>query len=163
MDAPGTLVHGRCPEEKKVTVTLTFDYAVTGKPLITNSSQVWEPGTPDYQLCAPRLGCHPPADHCAREWIAETVYGLDTPQHSFVSTVHCDQTWLVLEINRNAAVCGAGGRPGCSAPPDTTRYFLRWETHGWRVLAGSRDAGCPTVVASEPGFPVQLCDLPAPS
>ncbi|HEY7222927.1 MAG TPA: hypothetical protein VH561_04825 [Micromonosporaceae bacterium] len=160
VDAPGSLIYGHCPGLKIVTATLHFDYVVAGLPLTTNNSQSWDPATPDYRLCDPVLGCHPPADHCARVWTNLAVFDLDTPQHSYVNTVHCDQTWLVLQIDRNAGACGAG-RPACSVPPATVRYFLRWDDR-WRLVASSQSAGCPEAVVGEPGFPVPVCDgLPA--
>jgi len=151
-----------CDEYRSVSVTVSFDMVVSGRVLVLNNSQTWEliDGA-DYQLCAERLGCHPPADRCDRAWIDELLFQADTPQHTYTNTVHCDQTWLVLEINTNAGACGAG-RPGCSAPPNTRRVFYEWRDR-WVAIAGGQDAGCPAELDDYPAFPTEVCaGLPAP-
>ncbi|MGC9666730.1 hypothetical protein ACNTMW_09255 [Planosporangium sp. 12N6] len=64
-----------------------------------------------------------------------------------------------MEINTGAANCpprdGAG--PTCTAPSNTTRWFLRFSGAGWEVIAGSRRAGCTDVQVREPAFPARLC------
>lgn len=149
-----------CSDLEVVTVALTFDIPVAGKPLVIDL-RVWQPGTPDYRLCDEHLGCDPPADHCDRGWIDDATSGQDLPQHTYVHTLYCDQSWLVLEININAGACGAG-RPGCSAPPNTRRVYYAWEKR-WTVIAGGREAGCPDSLAQYPEFPRAVCvDLPPP-
>jgi hypothetical protein len=160
-DAPGNETVGRCPEMQVITVTLTFELPVAGKPLVIDL-RTWEPGTPDYRLCDEHLGCVPPDDHCDRAWIDEGTADQDLPQHTYVDTVYCDQSWLVLEINTNAGACGAG-RPGCSAPPNTRRVFYAWDDR-WVAIAGGQEAGCPEALAQYPEFPRAVCaELPAPS
>ena len=152
---------GACPNWETVTVTLTFEIPVAGKPLAIDL-RLWEPGTPDYRLCDEILGCHPPEDHCDRAWIDQAAADQDVPQHTYIHTVYCDQSWLVLEINTNAGACGAG-RPGCSAPPNTRRVFYGWDDR-WVSIAGGREAGCPEALAEHPDFPLAVCaDLPAPA
>jgi hypothetical protein len=161
VDSPRSLVYGACPQRASVTAVLRFEMVVAGKPLSVNTDQLWDPGDPDYRRCPDILGCHPPADHCARVWIDELVSHMDVPRHSYLHTVHCDQSWLVLDVDTSAGACGAG-RPGCSAPPHFTRYFLRFDG-AWKEITGSRRAGCVDVLAREPAFPKAFCaDLGAP-
>lgn len=160
-DSPRNMVVGGCPQRASVTVVLRFEMVAAGKPLSINSSQLWDPGDPDYRLCPAILGCHPPPDHCDRTWIDEAVSHMDVPRHSYLDSVHCDQSWLVLDINTNAGACGAG-RPGCSAPPSVTRWFLRFD-EGWREITGTRRGGCVDVLDREPAFPTAFCaDLTDP-
>jgi hypothetical protein len=65
--------------------------------------------------------------------VRAAIAGLDVPRNSYHNVEHCDQTSLVLTIDVNSTACGAGGRPGCSAPPDVHRYSLRWTPGGWRL------------------------------
>jgi hypothetical protein len=160
-DSPANDVRGGCPDRKTATAVLTFEMAVAGKPLSINTSQLWDPGDPDYRLCPEHLGCHPPDDHCDRTWIDEAITHMDVPRHSYLDTVHCDQTWLVLDINTNAGACGAG-RPDCTAPPSVTRWFFHFDER-WQEVGGTRRAGCADVLAREPRFPTSFCsDLAAP-
>jgi hypothetical protein len=159
-DSPRSLVFGGCPLRTSTTAVLRFEMVVAGKPLTINSIQFWDPGDPDYRLCPEHLGCHPPDDHCDRIWIDEAITHMDVPRHSYLDTKHCDQSWLVLDINTNAGACGAG-RPDCTAPPNITRWFFRF-TDRWTLIGGTRRAGCDDVLTREPAFPPTFCDLAAP-
>jgi hypothetical protein len=161
-DSPSNDVTNGCPTRQAVSTVLTFEYVVAGKPLNLNVGQLWDPGDPDYRLCPELLGCHPPADHCDRTWIDEAISHMDVPRHSYLNTRTCDQTWLVIDINTNAGACGAG-RPGCTAPPSITRWFLHFDER-WREVTGTRRAGCVDVLAREPAFPPTFCEnLAAPN
>jgi hypothetical protein len=89
---------------------------------------------------------------------------MDVPRNSAYSVEHCDPRWLVMTVDVNSTACGAGGRPGCSAPPNVRRYFLRYDGQGhWTVFAGSVEAGCGRVLDYEPAFPREVCaNLKAP-
>jgi hypothetical protein len=60
-------------------------------------------------------------------------------------------------LGAGRTACGAGGRPGCSAPPSVSRYFLRFTAPGWRVVARTAAGGCRAVLAVAPDFPRALC------
>jgi hypothetical protein len=74
-----------------------------------------------------------------------------------MSSEYCDQQWMVLTVDVNAAACGAGGRPGCSAEPKVTRYFLRFDSY-WRVIAFTTSGGCTAVKARASDFPDSICE-----
>ena len=149
-----------CPDRATAVVTLTSPSPI-GDRIVVLNQQAWAPDGDSYRRCDPTLGCDPPADHCASAWMDQATGGLDIPRHSARRVEFCDGAWLVITIDVNAAVCGAEPRPGCSAPADITRYFLRFDTR-WQVLATTRAAGCAAVLAVEPTFPIAVCErLPA--
>lgn len=152
---------GGCPDNTPATVPLTVPDPLGTRVLVVNE-QAWAPTGGAYRRCAPDVGCDPPADHCDPSWELAAFNGLDVPRHAYRSFDHCDQQWLVMTVDLNGGACGAGGRPGCSAPPSVTRYFLRFVA-GWQVLAQTRSGGCAAVLAAEPTFPTALCEhLTAP-
>lgn len=103
----------------------------------------------------------PPTDRCDSSWVLAAMERMDVPRNSARDVEGCDGSRLVMTVDVNSTACGAGGRPGCSAPPDVARYFLRFD-EGWHVFARTRAAGCAAAVAVEPEFPRALCaDLPA--
>ncbi len=153
-------VVGGCPEKAAAVATLTAPQPI-GERIVVLNQQAWAPEGSGYRRCDPELGCHPPADHCDPAWIRAAISELDVPRHSYWNTEHCDAGWLIVTVDVNSSACGAGGRPGCSAPPAVTRYFLRFDTR-WRVVAGTTAAGCAAVLRAEPSFPRNLCErLPA--
>ncbi len=156
IDSARSHVQGACPGRETLTWTLTVPTPVTGKAVMFNTDDLWAPDDGGYRRCDDQLGCHPPADHCSPVWLDAVVSRMDVPRHSFRDTRHCDQRWLVMDINVNAGQCGAGPRPGCSVPPSVTRWFLRFD-NGWRELTGSRRPGCADVREVEPRFPTRIC------
>jgi hypothetical protein len=67
-----------------------------------------------------------------------------------------------MKVDANSAACGAGGRPGCSAPPSVTRYFLRFK-NGWEQFTLTKTGGCDVVRAADRIFPPALCRDLAPT
>jgi len=61
-----------------------------------------------------------------------------------------------MTVDVNTAACGAGGRPGCSAPPNVSRYYLRFG-NGWQVIVVTTTGGCAAVMARASDFPAELC------
>lgn len=154
---------GGCPQQAPAAVALTAAGPLAGRDIVLNSMSTWTAGQPGYRRCDSQLGCRPPADHCDPTWVIAAVSGMDVPQHSSRDVLHCDRSWLIMEINTSAGACGPveGQRPSCSAPPRITRWFLRFD-NGWHTVAGTRRAGCRDVRAAEPAFPERLCrGLPA--
>jgi hypothetical protein len=150
-----------CSQTVTATVTLTTADPIGTRPIVVNH-QSWALRDGVYARCAADIGCTPPADHCDAAWILAAFNGLDVPRHAGRSVEHCDQTWMIMKVNLNTAVCGAEPRPGCSAPPSVVRFFLRFQDGWWRYLAQTRSGGCAAVLATEPTFPQTLCtDLPA--
>jgi hypothetical protein len=154
-DSANVQTYGVCPTTAIATVTLTMPDPIGDRPLAIDE-RVWTPDGTGYRQCDVNLGCNPPADHCAQQWIQQARSGLDVPQHGFTKAEHCDQSWLILTVDANTAVCGAGGRPGCSAPPNVTRYFLRFD-NGWRYIISTTTGGCAAVKAKAADFPEGLC------
>ncbi|MEV6597578.1 hypothetical protein AB0M36_12010 [Actinoplanes sp. NPDC051346] len=65
----------------------------------------------------------------------------------------------MLDIDTAAGACGpvdGGTRPGCTAEPRVSRYFLRFD-RGWKTVDRSKGAGCAGVHAVAPEFPTALC------
>ncbi|MEN3307047.1 MAG: hypothetical protein V7603_3249 [Micromonosporaceae bacterium] len=149
-------VVGGCPAAAPGVATLRAPGPVGDRVVVLNQ-QAWAPDGPRYRRCDPVLGCAPPADHCDTTWVLAAVNGLDVPRNSARNIAHCDQAWLVLTLDVNSTACGAGGRPGCSAPPSVSRYFLRFTAPGWRVVARTAEGGCRAVLAVAPDFPRALC------
>ena len=154
-DSVKSQVYGACPTTTVATVTLTMPDPIGDRPL-TIDERAWAPDGAGYRQCPEYLGCDPPPDHCAQQWILQVRYGLDAPQHSGIRLEHCDQNWLVMTVDVNTAACGAGGRPGCSAPPNVSRYYLRFNS-GWQVIVVTTTGGCAAVMARAPDFPADLC------
>ena len=126
------------------------------------NQEAWKPDGDVYRKCDGTLGCDPPGDPCDPRLLHAVRDGMDVPRNSAYSVEHCDPRWLVMTINVNSTACGAGGRPGCSAPPSVRRYFLRYDGR-WTVIAASIDPGCGRLLEYEPAFPPEVCaNLPAP-
>jgi len=153
-------VEGACPDTTIATATLTMATPIGDRPLVLNQT-AWAPEGTGYRRCDPTLGCTPPADHCAVQWVDQATKELDIPAHSGRHGEYCDQSWMVMTIDVNTAACGAGGRPSCSASPSIARYFFRFET-AWLVVTRTREGGCAPVLAAAPDFPRSICEnLPA--
>jgi hypothetical protein len=158
-DSDRSQLVGGCPATVAATVTLTSASAsatAIGDRAVVLNQQAWALRGAVYGRCPADIGCTPPADHCAAGWTLAAFNGLDVPRHSARTVEHCDQTWLIMKVDVNSAACGAGGRPGCSAPPSVTRYFLRFR-NGWEQFAQTRKGGCDAVGAADPIFPEGLC------
>lgn len=161
-DSLTDLVRGACPSMVDTVVTLTAPHAIDTRDLTVNEQAAWTPAGSTYRTCPAEIGCHPPADHCAANWANAAASGTDSPAHSARVIEHCDQQWLILTLDGNGAACGAGGRPGCSAPPHVIRHFFRFD-NGWREVATTTDGGCTAVQAHVPSFPPELCADLAPT
>ncbi|MFY1673094.1 hypothetical protein ACN27G_24540 [Plantactinospora sp. WMMB334] len=152
---------GGCPTTAPGVARLTAPKPV-GDRIVVLNGQPWAPDGDGYRRCDPDLGCTPPADHCDTTWVLAAMKGMDVPRNSSRHVEECDGRWLVMTVNLNSTQCGAGGRPGCSAPPSVYRYFLRFEPAGWRTVARSAGPGCADVLKAAPDFPPALCrTLPA--
>jgi hypothetical protein len=157
----GASVHGACPGRAPAVVTLTAPGLLGDRILVLNQ-EAWKPDGDVYRKCDGALGCNPPSDPCDPRLLHAVRDGMDVPRNSAYTVEHCDPRWLVMTIDVNSTACGAGGRPGCSAPPSRHRYFLRYDGR-WTVIAESTTAGCDGVLAHEPTFPREVCaNLPAP-
>ncbi|MEO3742116.1 hypothetical protein [Plantactinospora sp. B5E13] len=152
---------GGCPTRTTRQVRLRAPKPI-GDRLVVLNQETWARQADGYRRCDPTVGCTPPADHCDPVWITAAVQGMDVPRNSARNTERCDGSWLVLTLDTNSAACGAGGRPGCEAPPSVHRYFLHWESNGWRIVVRTQGHGCGDVLAVRPDFPRKLCQyLPA--
>jgi hypothetical protein len=157
----GPVPAGACPSTAVATAKLTASAPIGNRVLSLNTHE-WKLSNGAYRECGEYSLCNPPADHCDGAWITITVNGLDVPAHSGRGIEHCDQKWLIMTVDVNSAQCGAGGRTGCSAPPNVTRYFLGWKPNGWEVITQTKAAGCGSVLTAVPNFPRDLCStLPA--
>jgi hypothetical protein len=158
MSPTGAASSGSCPAQGSATLTAT---APIGTRAVSLNQELWRRTGDGYARCDPDLGCSPPADHCAMAWTLKAFNGLDVPRHAARDIEYCDQQWLVMTVNVNAAACGAGGRPGCSAPPNVSRYVFRF-TGAWKLVTQSSTAGCARILAVAPDFPQDACkSLPA--
>jgi hypothetical protein len=154
----GSPTPGSCPATGTGTLTTT---APVGTRSLTINQQPWRLAGGGYWRCDTELGCAPSADHCDATWTLQAFNGLDVPRHAGRHIEHCDQQWLVMTVDVNSAACGAGGRPGCSAPPSVARYVFRFAT-AWVLAARTVTAGCAQIRAAVPEFPEQICaSLPA--
>ena len=153
-----------CAGWQTLSVTLTAQSPIGDRTIVLNHEQ-WAPGASGYHRCDSELGCNPPGDHCDQRWIDAAISRMDIPRHSGWSVEHCGDPWLVVSIDVNAGACGPeGGRPGCEAPPNVSRYFLRFGEWGWSTRTQTKSAGCDAVLAVEPTFPREVCEgLPVPS
>ncbi|MFC6019427.1 hypothetical protein ACFP2T_24865 [Plantactinospora solaniradicis] len=134
-----------------------------GNRVVVLNNEPWAPDGAGYRRCDPNLGCTPPADHCDSTWVLAAIKGMDVPRNSSRNVEACDGAWLVMTLNLNSTQCGAGGRPGCSAPPALYRYFMRFEEAGWRTILRTTAPGCADVLRVRADFPPALCrTLPAP-
>lgn len=151
-------VAGGCPGDWLAGVAiLTAPEPIGDREVMLNSQQVWIRDGAGFRRCG-SLGCQPPQDPCDPRWVHAVRDGLDVPRNSSYDVEHCGDGWLIMTVNLNSTACGAGGRPGCSAPPNIYRYFLRFETGAWRDVAVSREGGCDAVLKAEPAFPQDLCE-----
>jgi hypothetical protein len=158
MAQTGTPPSGSCPAQGTATLTTTEP---VGTRFLVLNQQPWRLAGDAYERCDAELGCAPPADHCDLTWTLKAFNGLDVPRHAGRHIEHCDQQWLVMTVDVNSAACGAGGRPGCSAPPSVARYVFRWAS-AWLVAVRTVAAGCAPILAAVPEFPRQICaSLPA--
>ncbi|GGM83024.1 hypothetical protein GCM10012275_62000 [Longimycelium tulufanense] len=146
---------------------------------------VWVADGESYRPCEKYLGCHPPEDHCAAEWIDKATFMSDVPikrLRSVRKVRACDGRWLILDINRNVGVCPPAegelprGIPPSSAAPTPTRTpipcqpgsriqrtLYRWTAEGWQHALIVAEGGCRQMQAAEPDLPIGLCDqLPPP-
>jgi hypothetical protein len=161
VSSAGAAVVGGCPERAPAVVTLTAPDPLGNRLLVLNQ-EAWKPDGGGYRRCDAALGCEPPSDPCDPGLLNAVRDGMDVPRNSAYSVEHCDPRWLVMSVDANSTACGAGGRPGCSAPPSVRRYFLRYDGR-WTVFASTTEAGCARVSEYEPAFPRRVCaDLPAP-
>jgi hypothetical protein len=159
-------VIGACPSRTTVELSLSTPGPLAGRRLSLGGTYPWVLRGNGYVHCQEFLGCDPPTDHCAPQWIDKAVFGLD------VSVKHirgvrtergCDGNWLVLDIDRSVGACQpVDGKSTCSVPADVTRFFLEWRSENWVQFAGTRQAGCADAKATRPDFPTALCEnLPA--
>ncbi|MEE6257590.1 RAD23 family protein [Plantactinospora sonchi] len=161
VDSARSGMTGGCPSRVTGEVRLRAPKPI-GDRLVVLNYEAWARQGAAYRRCDSTVGCTPPADHCDPTWVIAAVQGLDVPRNSARNTERCDGAWLVLTLDTNSTVCGAGGRPGCEAPPSVHRYFLHWQEGGWRTVTRTQDPGCGDVLARRPEFPRSLCqDLPA--
>jgi hypothetical protein len=161
VSSAGAAVVGGCPERAPAVVTLTAPNPLGDRLLVLNQ-EAWKPDGAGYRKCDGALGCDPPSDPCDPRLLNAVRDGMDVPRNSAYTVEHCEPRWLVMSVNLNSTACGAGGRPGCSAPPSVRRYFLRYDGR-WTVVVSTVGPGCADVLASEPAFPRQACaNLPAP-
>jgi hypothetical protein len=149
---------GGCPDRETAVATLTAPQPIGDRRVVLNQ-QIWalNPVGDGYRRCHEQLGCTPPADPCDPVWTRYAKDRMDVPRHSYYNVESCGGGWLVMTVDANSAACGAAPRPGCSAPPDTTRYFLRFDSE-WRIVAGSRTGGCDAVLKVDPSFPRERCE-----
>jgi len=156
-DSARSGVVGGCPTRAADVATLTAPEPVGDRVVVLNQ-QAWAPAGGGYRRCDADLGCHPPADHCDQTWILAAVKNLDAPRNSHRNVEVCDaRGWLVLTLDLNSTACGAAPRPGCSAPPAVTRYFLKFADR-WGLITQTTTGGCTAVQATEPAFPRELCE-----
>jgi hypothetical protein len=163
VSSAGAAIVGACPRPDRTpaVVTLTAPGPLGDRALVLNQ-EAWTPDGDGYRRCDRTLGCDPPRDPCDPRLLSAVRDGMDVPRNSAYTVEHCDPRWLVMSIDVNSTACGAGGRPGCSAPPSVRRYFLRYDGR-WTVIASTTDAGCAGVLPHEPAFPRDVCaNLPAP-
>lgn len=156
VDSARAGVHGGCPGAAAAVVMLTAPGPIGDRVVVLNQ-QAWARTGDAYRRCAADIGCHPPADHCDPSWQLAAFNGLDVPRHAARDVEHCDQQWMVMVVDLNTAQCGAGGRPGCSAPPSVHRYFLRFRDGAWQDFAQTQAGGCDAVRRADPAFPDELC------
>ena len=162
VDSAGSETFGVCPTEVPAEVTFKAQMAIADTVLVINE-QAWRPTDTSYERCPADLGCAPPPqDHCAANWQQAARHGLDIPAHSAVSGEYCDQNWLIMTVDVNAATCGAGGRPDCSAPKNVSRYYFHFDT-AWRLRLTTKQGGCTAILAEEPTFPRELCESLGPT
>lgn len=163
----GSNVVGACPANERAETTLTTPGPLGDRPLVFNSEAMWHRLGAAYGRCDARLGCTPPADHCAEAWIDQATFDSDVPvKHLSGARVvrGCDGAWLVLDITRHVGECPpAEGAPGCSSEGPVNRVVYRWNGKGWQSVAGAKGAGCDEIKTRLPEFPAALCDrLPSP-
>ncbi|AVT38904.1 hypothetical protein C6W10_23475 [Plantactinospora sp. BB1] len=162
VDSAGSGQVGGCPTRAPGVARLTSPNPVGDRVVVLNQ-QPWAPDGTGYRRCSADLGCTPPADHCDSTWVLAAIKGMDVPRNSSRKVEKCDGNWLVMTLDLNTNQCGVGGRPGCSAPPARYRYFLRFESAGWRTVLRTTAPGCADVLTVRPDFPAALCrTLPAP-
>jgi hypothetical protein len=82
----------------------------------------------------------------------EAESGGEWPAGSAVETDYCDQRWMIYTV----AVNTVRGRPGCTAAPTVTRYFLRFDTN-WQIIAQTQTGDCGAVKVVAPTFPEAIC------
>jgi len=162
LDSARAGVPDGCPGKVPGVARLTSSTPIGDRVVVLNNAP-WAPDGTGYRRCDPDLGCVPPTDHCDPTWVLAAIKGMDVPRNSARNVEGCDGAWLVMTLNLNSTQCGAGGRPGCSAPPAVYRYFLRFEPAGWRTVLRSTAPGCGDIRKTRSDFPLALCrDLPAP-
>ncbi|KFU79410.1 hypothetical protein SAMN04489729_3412 [Amycolatopsis lurida] len=133
-----------CRETVPSEFKLTTASPIANRTLMLGSGAPWNK-LPDgtWGHCG-RLGCDPPADHCADVWIEQT-----RGEAIDFDTRACDQGWLVVD------------RLNFPQSP-SLRVLYRWTPEGWLGVTGVKSEGCEEILAKEPQFTRALCEKLGP-
>lgn len=129
-----------CRETMPSEIKLTTAAPIADRTLMLNSGDGPWNKLPDgtWGHCG-RLGCDPPADHCADVWIEQT-----RGEAIDIDSRACDQRWLVVD------------RLNFPQSP-SLRVLYRWTPEGWLGVTSVRSEGCEEILAKEPQFSRALC------
>ncbi|MEV6900952.1 hypothetical protein [Amycolatopsis sp. NPDC051372] len=151
--------YGGCPTKQPAEVPFTLAAPLGDRALVLNT-EAWHRTGTTFARCDKFLGCTPPADHCAGQWVDRAVFDLDVPVKHLngVRTVlACDGSWLVLDLDRHVGDCPAEGTSCVPGAGPIQRIVYSWDPRGWKLETGTKTGTCAEIRAALPKFPAALC------
>ncbi|WP_432850228.1 hypothetical protein ACQPXB_07055 [Amycolatopsis sp. CA-161197] len=151
--------YGGCPTEQPAEIPFTATAPIGNRALVLNN-EAWHRTGATFARCDEFLGCTPPADHCADEWVDRAVFDLDVPVkhlHGVRDVLACDGQWLVFDLNRHVGDCPVDGTSCVPGTGPVQRVVYSWEARGWKQENGTKTGTCEEIRAALPQFPQALC------